>query len=173
MRLSDSVSFSVYRKIFKRYFSTFWEKCPRSVNNFRTNYFFVNFQIFGDFRDPKWSPTPPIPGVNVKVPFWGKKYGNKWYLFFFCDLYELFYYFKKWNFVLKFIFNDRVHAGPLPGLKNLGREMKRNAKRRKRAGTGHWGPAFAGTTTSGTERKRKERREREGGGRSGGGEVCE
>ena len=70
MRLSDSVSFSVYMKIFKRLFYSFLEKCPRSVNNSRTNYVFAFFfEILGSLG-PKWSP--PISGVNVKVPFRGK-----------------------------------------------------------------------------------------------------
>ena len=67
MRLSDSVSFSVYMNIFKRYCSTVLEKMSRSVNKFRTKYYFVIFCDLCDYLVP--SPPIPIPGVNVKVPF--------------------------------------------------------------------------------------------------------
>ena len=38
----------------------------------------VSYEIFvwvlgGLFGGPKWSSLTPIPGVNVKVPFWGGK----------------------------------------------------------------------------------------------------
>ena len=73
-RLSDSLSFSVYRNIFKRYFSTFLKKCPRSVNSFRTNYL-LRFE--GIWGGPKWSPLPsPSLASTSKFPFGGNKYGK-------------------------------------------------------------------------------------------------
>ena len=59
MRLSDSVSFSVYTKIFWRYFDIFIEKCPRSVNNVRTNFLFLRFRgISGVLNGPPPHPHP-------------------------------------------------------------------------------------------------------------------
>ena len=70
IRLLDSLYFSVYENIFKKVSSMIFEKCPRSVNNFRTKYLWGTFCDSGGL---KWSPSPtPIPSVNVKVPFWGK-----------------------------------------------------------------------------------------------------
>ena len=63
MRLSDSGSSSVYMNIFERYLLAFLEIMIRRVTNFRTN-------SFGGYF---WDCFPPIPGVNVKVPFWGDK----------------------------------------------------------------------------------------------------
>ena len=69
MRLSDSLSFSVYMNIYiKDMFEPFLEKCPRRVNSFRTKYVFVIICDLGGLFDP------PFPGVNVKVPFQGKQY---------------------------------------------------------------------------------------------------
>ena len=42
--------------------------------------FFVD--IFGMFG----ICSPPIPGVNVKVPFWGEKYRTKFLLLIVCDV---------------------------------------------------------------------------------------
>ena len=58
MRSSDSVSFSLYMKIFKRYCWTFFEKCPRSANNFVRNLF-----CFGGELGEIWGVLsgPPIP----------------------------------------------------------------------------------------------------------------
>ena len=54
VRLSDSLSISVYRYILICF--DILEKCPRSVNNFCTKYLFV---IWWDLGGPKWSPPPP------------------------------------------------------------------------------------------------------------------
>ena len=74
MRLSYLVSFSVYMKIFQRYFLifVFW-KMFQKCEQFSYKLFFV---IFCDLWGPKWSPPPlptPNPGFNVKVPFRGKQ----------------------------------------------------------------------------------------------------
>ena len=61
-----------------RYFTDnvlhFGEKCPRSVNKFRTNDFVVNCCDLGGL---KWSPPPPSPASMSKFPsretIWKKK----------------------------------------------------------------------------------------------------
>ena len=92
MRVSDSVSFSVYMNMFLNIFlnscSTCVEQSRKSVNNFRTNTFFVIFMIcwvLFYLGCPKWSPppSPSLAPVNVKVPFQGKKYGTNVFPMFF------------------------------------------------------------------------------------------
>ena len=59
MRPWDSLSFSVYMKIFKRHFWTCFEK---------SNYFCKLFGVLV-LNGPSPPRHTPIPGVNVKVPF--------------------------------------------------------------------------------------------------------
>ena len=63
-------------------FSTFFEKVSQRREQFSYE---GCFWTFWDFGGPKWSP--PISGVNVKVPFWGN------ILYFFC-FFLLFCFFK-------------------------------------------------------------------------------
>ena len=103
MRLSDSLSFSVYMNIFQRYFRTFFEhfmnKCLRSVNNSRTKdslWFFRFGRIFKDLWGPIWSPPPPpSPASMSKSPPGGKKYGKKHLVR------TLWFLWKNWKMVLK------------------------------------------------------------------------
>ena len=63
MRLSDSVSFAVYMNMFKDVFYIFW-KLSRSVNNFRTTFFYFQKNIL------------VFSAVNITGMFGGKYY---WY----------------------------------------------------------------------------------------------
>ena len=59
MRWSDSLSFSVYMKIFWRCFSTFLENVPEVRTIFVRNIFGDIWGIWGDLFGPKWFPTHP------------------------------------------------------------------------------------------------------------------
>ena len=86
LRLSGSVSFSVYKDILKMLF-TFFEKCPEVWTIFVRTLFLSFFGIYGILNGP---PTP-IPGVNVKVPFWGKIWGKQMYFYLFLSFFAFFF----------------------------------------------------------------------------------
>ena len=75
MRLSDWVSFSVYMEIFERFFFRSFKKCPRSVNNSRTNCF-CDFLGFGVLNAPPFhthTTHPPHPRRQCQSSLPGKK----------------------------------------------------------------------------------------------------
>ena len=64
------VIFCIYEDMLKILFHIFW-KMSRSVNNVRTNCFFVIFWDWGDLGGPEWS-SPPSPASMSKFPSGGK-----------------------------------------------------------------------------------------------------
>ena len=65
MRLSDSVSFSVYMKIFWRYFWTFLENMSQKCEQFSYELLFCDCLGFGVLNGP---PPPPSPASMSKFP---------------------------------------------------------------------------------------------------------
>ena len=83
MRLSDSVTFSVYRKILLQMILNIFGKMSQKCEQFSYEGFFGISVNFRDFCGPKWSP--PSPASMSKFPSGGKKVWNKC---FFNDSYE-------------------------------------------------------------------------------------
>ena len=87
MRLSDSLSSSVYMNMFSKYLLRSFEifrKMSQKCEQFSYDLFFCDFGGIGVGFVGSWmAPPHPIPGVNVKVPFRKKKYvkQNVFYIF--------------------------------------------------------------------------------------------